>query len=107
MAPPRSPGGTCDRTDAKALVREWGTDTLAPFALRGDKSYFLDEERRAFVPYRVVGGVAIVSGDPIGDPERLEPLVASFLDYAHRRDWRVAILGASERPDRGSTGPTA
>ena len=78
------------------LVREWGADTLAPFALREDKSYFLAEDGGAFVAYRVVGGVAIVSGDPIGSPEAFGPLVERFLEHAHRCDWRVAILGASE-----------
>jgi lysyl-tRNA synthetase, class II len=78
------------------LVAAWGVDTLAPFVLRGDKSYFFDNDDSAFVAYKVVGGVAIVSGDPIGPPERFEALVGSFLQFARTRDWRVAILGASE-----------
>jgi lysyl-tRNA synthetase class 2 len=82
---------------AQSLVRAWGADTLAPFVLRADKSYFFSEDARAFVAYRVVGGVAIVSGDPIGAPDALGPLVARFVDHAHRCDWRIAILGASER----------
>ncbi len=54
--------------------------------------------RRAFLAYRVVGGVAIVSGDPIGPPEcgrrarrrvrRAAPATATGA---------IAILGASER----------
>ena len=44
--------------------------------------------------------MAIVSGDPIGPRERLDELVAAFVELARARDWRVAILGASER---GST----
>ena len=82
---------------ARALVRAWGADTLAPFVLRADKSYFFSEDADAFVAYRVVGGVAIVSGDPIGPAPAFGPLVARFVEHAHRRDWRVAILGASER----------
>jgi lysyl-tRNA synthetase class 2 len=82
---------------AQALVRAWGADTLAPFVLRADKSYFFSENVDAFVAYRVVGGVAIVSGDPIGPPAAFGPLVAQFVEHAHRCDWRVAILGASER----------
>jgi lysyl-tRNA synthetase, class II len=78
------------------LVAAWGVDTLAPFVLRGDKSYFFDEGEKAFVAYKVVGGVAIMSGDPIGPPERFPALVGSFLQFARTRDWRVAILGASE-----------
>ena len=78
------------------LVAVWGVDTLAPFVLRGDKSYFFDDEEAAFLAYKVVGGVAIVSGDPIGPRERFGELIGSFLLFAHARGWRVAILGASE-----------
>jgi lysyl-tRNA synthetase class 2 len=89
--------GARDRLRAHELVRRFGVDTLAPFSLRHDKSYFFAEDGRAFVAYRVVGGVAIVSGDPIGEAEACEALVPLFVDHAHERDWRVAILGASER----------
>jgi lysyl-tRNA synthetase class 2 len=77
-------------------VAVWGVDTLAPFVLRGDKSYFFDDEEAAFLAYKVVGGVAIVSGDPIGPGERFGELIGSFLVFARARGWRVAILGASE-----------
>ena len=81
---------------ARALVGTWGADTLSPFALRADKSYFFAANEDAFLAYRVVGGVAIVSGDPIGEPDALEPLFARFLVFARGRGWRVAVLGASE-----------
>jgi lysyl-tRNA synthetase, class II len=78
------------------LVAAWGADTLAPFVLRGDKSYFFSEDEAAFLAYKVVGGVAIVSGDPIGPREAASALVGRFIDFAHERGWRIAILGASE-----------
>jgi lysyl-tRNA synthetase class 2 len=81
---------------ARTLVEAWGADTLAPFALRADKSYFFSEDESAFLSYRVVGGVAIVAGDPIGPDELRRPLVQRFLDFAHERGWRVAVLGVSE-----------
>jgi lysyl-tRNA synthetase class 2 len=86
-----------DRGRARELVRTFGVDTLAPFSLRHDKSYFFAEEGAAFLAYRVVGGVAIVSGDPIGRADACEALVPRFVEYAHERDWRIAILGASQR----------
>src|SRR5206468_8191150 len=82
---------------ARALVRAWGVDTLAPFVLREDKSYFFTDDEAAFLAYRVIGGVAIVSGDPIGPPDASDELLRAFSDHAHRCDWRIAILGASER----------
>jgi lysyl-tRNA synthetase class 2 len=86
-----------ERELARALVHAWGADTLAPFVLRGDKSYFFAADDTAFLAYRVVSGVAIVSGDPIGPPDRADELVARFVAHARERDWRIAILGASER----------
>ncbi|HEX7626248.1 MAG TPA: phosphatidylglycerol lysyltransferase domain-containing protein [Gaiellaceae bacterium] len=86
-----------ERELASALVHLWGVDTLAPFVLRADKSYFFGEDEAAFLAYRVVGGVAIVSGDPIGPVDRFDPLLRRFVQHAHERDWRIAILGASER----------
>jgi lysyl-tRNA synthetase class 2 len=86
-----------ERQLALALVQAWATDTLAPFVLRADKSYFFGEDESAFLAYRVVAGVAIVSGDPIGPPEAFPALVAGFLAFARVGGWRVAILGVSER----------
>src|SRR5579862_7468419 len=86
-----------ERELAHSLVHAWGVDTLAPFVLRADKSYFFSTNERAFLAYRVVGGVAIVSGDPIGPPDEFDELVRRFIEFAHERDWRIAILGASQR----------
>lgn len=82
---------------AHRLVTTWGSDTLAPFALRADKSYFFSVDGAAFLAYRVVGGVALVAGDPIGPAEARRALVQRFLDFAHERGWRIAVLGAGER----------
>jgi lysyl-tRNA synthetase class 2 len=86
-----------ERERAQALVASFGVDTLAPFALRGDKSYFFGVDERAFIAYKVVAGVAVVSGDPVGPPEAVPELLARFLAFARARDWRVAVLGAGER----------
>jgi lysyl-tRNA synthetase class 2 len=85
-----------EREVARALVAAWGVDTLAPFVLRADKSYFFDEDETAFLAYKVVGGVAVVSGDPVGAPTACDRLLERFLDFVRERDWRVAVLGASE-----------
>jgi lysyl-tRNA synthetase class 2 len=88
---------TRERALARGLVAAWGADTLAPFVLRADKSYFFSEDDQAFLAYRVVGGVAIVSGDPVGPAEQHGALLDRFIGFARERGWRLAILGASER----------
>ena len=57
-----------ERRRAEALVQEHGSDSLAYFALRHDKSRFFSASGDSFLAYRVVGGTAVVTGDPIGDP---------------------------------------
>jgi lysyl-tRNA synthetase class 2 len=86
-----------ERALARDLVAAWGADTLAPFVLRADKSYFFSEDELAFLAYRVVGGVAIVSGDPVGPPASYDALFDRFIPFARERGWRLAILGASGR----------
>jgi lysyl-tRNA synthetase class 2 len=83
------------REQAAAIVRRWGADTLAPFALRPDKEWFVAGQ--TLIAYRVIRGVALVSGDPVGPPEDAGPALAAFQAHAAQRGWRIAVLGASGR----------
>jgi lysyl-tRNA synthetase, class II len=80
---------------AADIVRRWGHDTLAPFALRSDKQWFVTGE--TLIAYRVIRGIALVSGDPVGPPDSAGPALASFLAYAQTRGWHTAVMGASGR----------
>jgi lysyl-tRNA synthetase, class II len=88
----RDAGG---RERATSIVRRWGGDTLAPFALRSDKDWFFVGQ--TLIAYRVIRGVALVSGDPVGPAGDAGRALDMFLGYARARGWRVAILGASGR----------
>jgi lysylphosphatidylglycerol synthetase-like protein (DUF2156 family) len=83
---------TDERRRARELVRAYGDDSLAFFALRRDKSWFFSPSRRSFLAYRVLGGVALVSGDPIGDEAELPELLAEFQRVCRARGWRLALL---------------
>ena len=51
----------------------------------------------ALIAYRVIRGIALVSGDPVGPPESAGPALAGFLAYARARGWHTAVMGASGR----------
>jgi len=85
-----------DRARVGELVERHGHDSLAYFALRRDKSYFFSPTRRAVLAYTVVGGAALISGDPVGEPAEIEDLLRDFRALARSRGWRVAILSAGE-----------
>jgi lysyl-tRNA synthetase, class II len=84
-----------DRERAAELVQQHGSDSLAYFALRRDKSYFFSASGRTFLAYRVIADTALVAGDPIGEPRERHDLMAEFRRVAHAKGWRVAIAGAS------------
>ncbi|CAM5426400.1 phosphatidylglycerol lysyltransferase domain-containing protein [Streptomyces hirsutus] len=59
-----------DLRGLRALLERHGErDSLGYFALRRDKSVVWSPSCKSAVTYRVVSGVSLASGDPIGDPE--------------------------------------
>jgi lysyl-tRNA synthetase class 2 len=84
-----------ERRLARDIVEEFGRDSLSFFALRRDKSLFFSPSGRAFLAYRVVGGSAIVSGDPVGDESEFDALLAEFRRVARASGWRFAVVGVS------------
>jgi lysyl-tRNA synthetase class 2 len=95
-APAPLPGTEAERDRARRLVQHPDSDTLAPFALRHDKSYVFSPDGRAAIGYRVFLGTAVVGGDPFGAADAQEAAVVEFLALCRRRGWRPAVLGARE-----------
>jgi lysylphosphatidylglycerol synthetase-like protein (DUF2156 family) len=79
---------------ARDIVARHGRDTLAYFALRDDKELFFSGD--TLVAYAVLGGVALVSPDPIGPPAERDRAWRAFRAFAGDRGWTVAVMGASE-----------
>ncbi|MET0686771.1 MAG: lysine--tRNA ligase [Solirubrobacteraceae bacterium] len=92
----RTPPTAERRARAEAIVREWGSDTLAYFALRRDKSYFFSEDGRSLIAYAYVRGYAMVAADPIGPPQDRARVLDEFLAYAAEQGWGTAFLAVRE-----------
>ncbi|WP_314253174.1 phosphatidylglycerol lysyltransferase domain-containing protein [Streptomyces kutzneri] len=78
------------------LARQGDRDSLGYFALRREKSVIWSPTGKAAVTYRVVGGVSLASGDPIGDPEAWPGAIDPWLAEAREHGWVPAVMGASE-----------
>ncbi|THC53950.1 phosphatidylglycerol lysyltransferase domain-containing protein [Streptomyces sp. A1499] len=78
------------------LARHGERDSLGYFALRREKSVVWSPTGKAAVAYRVVGGVSLASGDPIGDPEAWPGAIEPWLAEAREHGWLPAVMGASE-----------
>ncbi|MEU1115015.1 MULTISPECIES: phosphatidylglycerol lysyltransferase domain-containing protein [unclassified Streptomyces] len=86
-----------DEERLRALLERHGErDSLGYFSLRREKSIVWSPTGKAAVAYRVVGGVSLASGDPIGDPEAWPGAIEPWLAEAREHGWIPAVMGASE-----------
>jgi lysyl-tRNA synthetase class 2 len=85
-----------DEAAMRSLLQR-SPDSLGYFNLRRDKSVVWSESGKAAIAYRVVSGVMLASGDPLGDPEAWPGAIASFLVEAELHAWTPAVIGCSER----------
>ena len=86
-----------EEAQVRCLLDQHGArDSLGYFALRRDKSVMFSPSGKAAIAYRVVSGVMLASGDPIGDVEAWPGAIKRFMDEAHRHAWVPAVMGCSE-----------
>ncbi|MFF2503967.1 phosphatidylglycerol lysyltransferase domain-containing protein [Streptomyces sp. NPDC058067] len=86
-----------DEARLRTLLEKHGArDSLGHFALRRDKAVVFSPSGKAAVCYRVVSGVMLASGDPIGDVEAWPGAIERFMDEAKAHSWTPAVMGCSE-----------
>jgi lysyl-tRNA synthetase, class II len=78
------------------LDKHGDRDSLGYFTLRDDKSIIWSATGKSCIGYRVLSGVMLASGDPIGDPEAWPGAIHAFLDQAARHAWVPAVVGCGE-----------
>ncbi|MEY9907860.1 lysyl-tRNA synthetase class 2 [Catenulispora sp. MAP12-49] len=78
------------------IAKQGRRDSLAYFATHRDKSVIWSPSGKAAITYRVVSGVMLASGDPIGDPEAWPGAIKVYVEEADRHAWVVAVVGCSE-----------
>ncbi len=96
-ARPRGRTGAVDVARIRDLLgRQGERDSLGYFTLRNDKSVIWSPTGKACIGYRVVSGVMLAGGDPLGDPEAWPGAIHAFLDEAARHAWVPAVMGCGE-----------
>ncbi|GAA2745399.1 phosphatidylglycerol lysyltransferase domain-containing protein [Kitasatospora cinereorecta] len=86
-----------ERRLRELLERHGARDSLGYFALRRDKAACWSPSGKAAVLYRVVYGVALASGDPVGDPEAWPQAIEAWHEQARAHAWIPAVTGAGEQ----------
>ncbi|WP_083974886.1 phosphatidylglycerol lysyltransferase domain-containing protein [Kitasatospora mediocidica] len=86
-----------EEVKVRALLDRHGErDSLGYFALRRDKSVLFSPTGKAAISYRVISGVMLASGDPVGDVEAWPGAIKVFMAAAREHAWVPAVMGCSE-----------
>jgi lysyl-tRNA synthetase class 2 len=97
-AEPRPSLSYADESRIRDLLDAYGNqDSLGYFTLRRDKSVVFSPSGKSALGYRVLAGVALSSGDPLGDIEAWPGAIEEYLATCSRHGWVPAVLGCSER----------
>jgi lysyl-tRNA synthetase class 2 len=97
--------GAPDEAAVRTMLRDHGDlDSLGYFATRRDKAVVWDHEdpaqAKAGVSYRVVRGVSLASGNPIGDPEHWGAAIDAWRRDARANGWSLAVMAAGSEGAR-------
>jgi lysylphosphatidylglycerol synthetase-like protein (DUF2156 family) len=79
------------------LLRRWGGSSIAYTAFRPGNAVMLGSDAEAYIAYRVVAGVALALGDPVGSPAGCRRAVREFLRLCESHGWVPCFWGATQR----------
>jgi lysyl-tRNA synthetase, class II len=87
-------GGEEDRDRLREMLDRHGDDdSLGYFALRSDKQLVWAPSGKAAIAYRVINGVSLASGDPLGLPSEWPRAIGQWLTDCAAHGWTPAVLG--------------
>ncbi|MGZ4644245.1 MAG: bifunctional lysylphosphatidylglycerol flippase/synthetase MprF [Blastococcus sp.] len=78
---------TSDAALARALVDRHGDGALSFMTTWVGNRYWFPRDGSALVAYRVIGGVAITTGDPVGPPVARAAAVLGFTAFCEEHGW--------------------
>ena len=64
--------------------------------LDGSYTFFITEDRKAALYYKVKGKIAVVGGDPLCEASLFPKVLSEFENYRKKHSWGIAFLGAGE-----------
>ncbi|MFC9788219.1 bifunctional lysylphosphatidylglycerol flippase/synthetase MprF [Rhodococcus sp. NPDC127528] len=85
------------RTRARDLLHSNGGSALSWMTTWSGNRYWFSADGSSFVGYRVVGGVALTTGDPVGPPDHLQDNMKEFSDFCTLKGWTPCFYSATGR----------
>ncbi len=85
-----------DRIWAQRILQRDGGTSLSHLTTWDGNSYWFAPDGSSFVAYRVEGGVAITTGDPIGPRANLRRTIDAFVAFCHTHHWTVCLYSVTD-----------
>ena len=86
-------GGDAARARRTLLAR--GGSSIAAMGLWPGNDYWLSPDGSSYVPYRVIHGVALTTGDPVGPAPARGTVVVGFAAFCESRGWVPCFYSAT------------
>lgn len=84
---PASSANTEAAERARSLLIAGSGSALSWMTTWRGNTYWFSPDGTSFVAYRVISGVALTTGDPVGPRERLRDNVVDFAEFASKNGW--------------------
>jgi lysylphosphatidylglycerol synthetase-like protein (DUF2156 family) len=102
---PTVPAG--DALHARRLVEQHGAGPLSFMTTWTGNRYWFSPDAAAVVGFRVIGGVAITTGDPVGAPASRDDAVRGFTAWCDEQGWTPCWYGVTDDVPRALAGQGA
>lgn len=87
--------GATDR--ARAILTSSTGSALSWMTTWKGNTYWFSADGTSYVAYRVISGVALTTGDPVGPPDRLRDNVVDFAEFASDNGWIPCFYSVTPR----------
>ncbi len=87
--------GGDDKVRARQILERNGTTALSYLTTWEGNSYWFAADGRSFVAYRVEGGVAITTGDPVGPAADLAAATEEFIAFCNSESWTPCLYSTT------------
>lgn len=77
----------CDTERARTLLTSGTSSALSWMTTWKGNTYWFSPDRTSYVAYRVISGVALTTGNPVGPRNRLRDNVIDFAEFAVGNGW--------------------
>ncbi len=87
-----------DRDRAEQMVRCWGNDPLQLLSLDNSENlYFFGPDDCGVIFYTIAGRRALSLGDPVCKSEDLNRLIAAYVDYCNKKEYRCIFNSVNHK----------